>query len=210
MFGFGKPKEPQNPLLFSADIVGVGEQYPCKKKPSIMRSALLAQMINGTAVYFNITKYGNKPMILVENVRHLDVCSLSQQVADYLTGMIDGLELKGHAIDPIVPKFHIDVYGRYKKEFVPADVPETKHEYTYNIDNKDEELFMLPIDMELPCVLEEFEEGYLIKHGTALIGIISDKRKAKLKDMLSKYDCTTTIKTGLLSRGDCVQMILRF
>ena len=210
MFGFGKPKEPQSPLLFSTDIICVGANYPCKKKPSVMRTTLLSKMTTGTAVSFTITTFQGKPMITVDNVHHLDTCSLSQQAADYLTMMIDNLELRGYAVDPSLPKFHIDVYGKYKKEFHPADIVEARHEYTYHLNNDDGELFMLPIDMELPCTLEEFEEGYLVKRGEALIGIISDKRKVNLKRMLSEHDCITTIKTVMETRGNFVEMILRF
>lgn len=204
-----RPVKADKPLLFTVDLAGVGAVYPCWKNQRMQRKAQLARMHEGDPVYFEQSAYERKPMFLVENAKGIDLCVLSEGATEYLIKMVDGLVLKGSVIDPDVPKFKIEVYGEYKKKLEPADPPETKHEYTYYIGDEDV-LFTLPVGVELDCKVVEFEEALVVKRGKAVLGVIPEKRKEKLKSMLSKYECTTTVRCDLKTYGTSLAMILRF
>lgn len=205
-----KLEEPDKEPLFTFEILGVGTTYNSWKKPKKTRTSLLDSMHNGDSVYFEKNKFEGKPLFLINNIGGIDICSLSLGVTEYLIEMVDGLELRGTLIDNEAPTFEVRVYGTFKKEYPIIDPPKTKHEYTYSLDNPDEELFLLPVGVEMECKLVEFEAGYLVKQKKAILAIISDKRVEKLKNMVDSYDCITTVYNKLTPYGTRLHMVLRF
>ena len=216
MFGFGKPKKPVVPLLFTVQLNGDGTRYESFKKKGVTREALLNKTAIGDPVQFQLGSYEDKPVYYVLNKKGLDICCVPLPLSEYIVNMVEEPVLTGNlvfwnsALPNARPMLLINVGGKWKSEYPLASAGRYTKEYKYRLDNPDEEYFMLPPGVELECELIEFEEGYKVMMGEALLGLITDKRKEGLKRMLGKYKCHTTVVNELHEYQSTLLMWLRF
>lgn len=203
-------KNPIYPILFTLEMEPYGTNFECLRNGRKQRSAQIKKMKLGDPIVIDKGKWQSETLLLVINDKGLDVGSFPEPFYKYMTGLVDNLQIGGTVTNKEPFTINMEVRGQYRKEWEFAEVqpgPKGK-EYAYNV-TTNEEYMCLPTD-EIPCQLVLVEDTYTIKAAGRMIGTINPRKTEKLKNMLDKHECTTTLKLVPNYYAGSVKMVLRF
>ena len=203
------PEAPTGEKLFAVKLKCHGTERPCKTKAGVSRAAALSNTKPGAPLMASKIMINGAPAYMVLNEQKLDIGEIHAGIFDFIAQMVNSPKIYLSLIDG--PDILLTVYGSYKRAYDYSDNtpgPSGK-EYAYHV-NAPDGFLTLPPDREIKCKLTETAEGFDVIAAGGKVGTIPANKKERLKDMLDKYECKTTLLTELTEYMTRLKMIIRF